>query len=318
MQHIKLLLTLIIFIIGLYLIFYVNSISKKYKFPYLKKIVLYMGLFNVSLLVLIVGMYFKINLHEDFFFNRSQYSQNISSLLFLLFVFLYIYLIINIVSELLDKEIKTRHRLILFSVLFIYFCFELVINIYPEYIKTIKLLHFIYEYVFDNIILIEFIVLIYMLFANRKTQNFNHKKLVNSFSILFLLRYIFMIILLLIILIFTPNSFIQLLFISGFILLINLIPYLWVKIYFLRYMATLHETGNYTALLENIYNTYAISEREKEIIELILTGKTNKEIENILFISINTVKNHIYKIFKKLGINSRHQLIKFLDFKNHS
>jgi DNA-binding NarL/FixJ family response regulator len=54
---------------------------------------------------------------------------------------------------------------------------------------------------------------------------------------------------------------------------------------------------------------FGISMREKEIIELIMQGKTNNDIENTLFISFNTVKNHIYNIYKKTGVNSRTQLL---------
>lgn len=52
-----------------------------------------------------------------------------------------------------------------------------------------------------------------------------------------------------------------------------------------------------------------MSEREMEIINLILSGKSNKEIEEALFISIKTVKSHIYNIYKKAGVKSRYELI---------
>jgi ligand-binding sensor domain-containing protein/DNA-binding CsgD family transcriptional regulator len=57
------------------------------------------------------------------------------------------------------------------------------------------------------------------------------------------------------------------------------------------------------------YDKYDISEREQEIIKFILQGKSNKEIENKLFISLKTVKNHTSNIYKKLGIKNRSQLI---------
>jgi len=52
-----------------------------------------------------------------------------------------------------------------------------------------------------------------------------------------------------------------------------------------------------------------ISNRELEIIRLILRGKSNREIEETLFISLNTVKNHLYNIYQKLNIENRHQLM---------
>ena len=39
---------------------------------------------------------------------------------------------------------------------------------------------------------------------------------------------------------------------------------------------------------------------------------SNKEIEDLLFISYNTVKNHIYNLYRKLGIKSRHELWHFV------
>ena len=53
---------------------------------------------------------------------------------------------------------------------------------------------------------------------------------------------------------------------------------------------------------------FNIKPREKEVIELLVMGKTNKEIEETLFISNHTVKNHIYHIFQKLDVKSRGQL----------
>lgn len=63
------------------------------------------------------------------------------------------------------------------------------------------------------------------------------------------------------------------------------------------------------AELNRIFDRYNVSPREKEIILLILKGKSNKDIEDALFISVKTVNNHIYNIYQKFGVNSRLELL---------
>jgi LuxR family transcriptional regulator of csgAB operon len=48
-----------------------------------------------------------------------------------------------------------------------------------------------------------------------------------------------------------------------------------------------------------------LSPRQVEILSMIAIGKTNKEISEELYISPNTVKNHLYAIFKKINVSNR-------------
>lgn len=53
---------------------------------------------------------------------------------------------------------------------------------------------------------------------------------------------------------------------------------------------------------------YEISPREAEVVLEICKGKSNKEISDSLFISLQTVKDHAHNIFSKTGVKSRVQL----------
>jgi len=48
-----------------------------------------------------------------------------------------------------------------------------------------------------------------------------------------------------------------------------------------------------------------LTDREKEIINLVAQGFTNTEIANELFISFHTVSNYMRSIFQKLSVNNR-------------
>src|SRR5947208_5185932 len=49
----------------------------------------------------------------------------------------------------------------------------------------------------------------------------------------------------------------------------------------------------------------ALTAREEEILKLLATGDSNREIAKRLFISEQTVKNHVASIFRKLQVNDR-------------
>jgi ligand-binding sensor domain-containing protein/DNA-binding CsgD family transcriptional regulator len=68
------------------------------------------------------------------------------------------------------------------------------------------------------------------------------------------------------------------------------------------------------AAMDQYLDRHDVSQREKEIVLLLLKGKSNKEIEDTLFIAMGTVKNHIYSIYQKMGVKNRAQLITL--FKN--
>jgi DNA-binding NarL/FixJ family response regulator len=51
-----------------------------------------------------------------------------------------------------------------------------------------------------------------------------------------------------------------------------------------------------------------LSQREREIIILIAQGYKNKEIAEKMFITEQTVKNHLHKVFEKLGVSDRLEL----------
>ena len=61
----------------------------------------------------------------------------------------------------------------------------------------------------------------------------------------------------------------------------------------------------------------SLTAREREVLQLLVDGASNREIAQFLVLSVNTVKKHVFNICSKLGVQNRAQAIakaRTLDF----
>lgn len=58
---------------------------------------------------------------------------------------------------------------------------------------------------------------------------------------------------------------------------------------------------------EELIEISPLTERELETLELIVSGKSNTEIAEALFVTVGTVKTHVHNILQKLGVDDRTQ-----------
>jgi DNA-binding NarL/FixJ family response regulator len=66
----------------------------------------------------------------------------------------------------------------------------------------------------------------------------------------------------------------------------------------------------FAGLNKDVRNTdYDLSQREKEVLQLLVNGYSYKMIAGELFISIDTVRSHIKKIYEKLHVNSKSEAV---------
>ncbi|MDF1573768.1 MAG: helix-turn-helix transcriptional regulator [Bacteroidales bacterium] len=89
----------------------------------------------------------------------------------------------------------------------------------------------------------------------------------------------------------------------------HLIPILFLNIYLNKFHNMEHELpGDFETRLQAFVGKHEISKRECEVVRLICSGLSNQEISETLFISLQTVKDHIHRIFVKTGVKNRVQL----------
>lgn len=60
---------------------------------------------------------------------------------------------------------------------------------------------------------------------------------------------------------------------------------------------------------QSAFDELGLSKRELEVLQLMATGLSNKELADQLFVSLNTVKTHISRLFEKLEVKRRTQAI---------
>lgn len=56
-------------------------------------------------------------------------------------------------------------------------------------------------------------------------------------------------------------------------------------------------------------NKLILTNREREVFELLVQDKTTKDIAKLLFISEKTVRNHISNVMQKLNVKGRSQAV---------
>lgn len=69
--------------------------------------------------------------------------------------------------------------------------------------------------------------------------------------------------------------------------------------------------------MKNVKGEEILTKREREIVYLVAAGMTNAEISEKLGLSEHTVKNYMFRIFDKIGVSSRVELILYgLNFRD--
>lgn len=78
-------------------------------------------------------------------------------------------------------------------------------------------------------------------------------------------------------------------------------------------LAALRTGTTQAKTVANVIKKYGISERETEVLRLVLVGHSTKEICNRLSITETTTKKHLCSIYSKFNIHSKGELFKILE-----
>jgi DNA-binding CsgD family transcriptional regulator len=300
---------------GLYAIIVIYQLQKKYRLSYLSTYLYFQIFINVFGLYGVVGQVIakKILQRQETALQTTETLGHFFSFLGLPFLILAWYMFIRLGREIIDKKLSLAFNLsYFFTLAFVFLGYGVVVvllNIsdfspeqYAFFSSAVIFLYLVIE------ILVLIISLPQLLIQLKKIKDLNRRKAVQFFAYLYLIVFSASIIVLLYA---TQNSELTavylLVFLSG-----NIAPVLYWKAYLSKHFISpiLQTTG--TLAMKQFLAEHKISKREEEVIQLLCEGKTNKEISDTLFISLQTVKDHVYRIFQKTDVKNRVQLINLI------
>ena len=85
---------------------------------------------------------------------------------------------------------------------------------------------------------------------------------------------------------------------------------LWVNGPQLEFLLETLATAPTTRLIDT-QGAMLLSNREQDVVRWLAEGRTNREIARELRLSENTVKNYLFRIFNKLGLSSRVEVVRY-------
>lgn len=311
-DHIKIFSGILIFLAGAWTAFYAFQKAREDDFPFLRPMAWYTLLFNLVILGLIIARYSELNLPQELQLSRYHFATKLVELAGTLLVTGLIYLMGQIVISLLGRNpprLFVQGTVLFSALLAISYLFKLILI--PEGV-SIRWLEIFHSLIFNNLILLEIPIVMVLLIAGMVWRDHDRRRIIRSLALLLGSRYMLAGVLAALFLTTSMPDLVHFVIGQGTLLYIAIIPFLWLRYFLPVYSESLLRRVDDHSMLNRIYEQYNISPREQEIVRLLLDGKSNKEIKKALFISYHTVKNHIYSIYQKFGINTRYELVHFL------
>jgi len=303
MSHIAIFIFIVAIILGLAGINRCRSFAVNQDNSCIRTISAFILFFNLFLLLNLITLYISVNLSDRIDRQKLTFIWIVLSWinLFITFGLTYYYYRLILQFHEVDAILWIKH---VYKSLFILFaiCYLIAQFAFSAGRDTslFSIMVPLSKYVLFSISLL---ISIWSLLQSSRTTDRKKRSAMSGFGILFIAGFTVLIII-------TATNFKPvILFVSLTGLFINLVILLGIRQFLESFFKIVPQSGNFTVAIEDISLLYNISIREKEVLELIMKGKSNKEIEQVLSISPHTVKNHVYSIFRKVGVYSRGQLV---------
>jgi len=300
LDHLKLLIIGGNLMLGAAMVVYLHQTRHRYRLAPLRPIGVHLVLYNLAVLALFVYKYYELNV-EGSALVFSPAPRHVVLLMIAYGFFMgFSYASLAIYLAFTEQQVSRRLRrwVILASVLLL--AGIPLWLLFPQG-SVGRLVHYHFYENFGVIFLVlELGLMIALPIRAGRLQDPERVRVIRAFSFLYISRYPVIAGLTLL-----PQPFRLMLALAY----PNVVPYLWLRFFMLPHDERVVSREAMKADVERIEGHYGLSPREREILGLILAGKSNRDMEESLFISYHTVKNHVSNIYRKLGVKTRFELL---------
>lgn len=309
--HLEIFFCIFTLMLGSWVVYDTFRLSRTTSQAFLKPIALFILFYNLSIFMRLVSQYTCANiLASCFIFNASIYSKVLAPFAFMINIGMTASMGAAVLA-LLGKRLSPKWKRWIITVIAVTIGSYTTRIFLSSHLNLLPWLPLFNQYIYLAVVFVAYAFLVYLLIGVRAERNPERTGLVRVFAVFYLCAYSSLI------LSFLFRPVLQYFFVVVVHLLFNLFLIFWLRHSFFPYHAHSISSMATRGVLDGFFKKHSISKREKEIAELILQGKSNKDIEHQLFISPHTVKNHIYNLYQKTGVKSRGQLVSRMLESNH-
>jgi DNA-binding CsgD family transcriptional regulator len=314
MAHLGFILIILSFSVGMISITFSILLSKKHSLLYLR---FHNSLFVLLNLVIFVGLlfnYLQLNLVPRFSRGTARITAGIYHFVLSLATVFILYYFLALIRLLLRKEWSRRNKTLLFGyfsllILAQGFCF-----LGKAFIGDLPVYMIFFLSIFASFFILCLIAAGRLAQETKKQIRPDQKKLIQELS--FFLFFVFGSVLVLNIfeILGSLSQASYLVMMPGLVIIVNLAALARLKNFITMMFPSETSPVGSSPTWRSLCEELAITPREEQIIQLICGGMSNKEIEEKLFLSHNTIKEYVYRIYKKTGVKNRVQLANFFMF----
>jgi DNA-binding CsgD family transcriptional regulator len=308
MTHVNIFLFIFSLLLGAAAVVRVFQSYKKYLHKYLQSWGYHLIFVNVVILLSLINNYIFTNLLSRFMSCAALWVECGYRVTASIAGFGWGYTIILVCRQLLQKGVSMTFKKIYWGVSIVLVMVHMaaaVITIANKDVLPVLLIDAFFT------LIVEMILggtMIYILSGAGQLKETGKQKAVRVFAVLYLIPVSLVLGVSLLHVLANLSNNVLLIFVSIYLFIIYGMSILYLKRFMEIYHGRLEVLTPNKERREALYKKYNISKREQEIIALVCEGKTNKQIEDQLFISLQTVKDHITRIYRKTGAGNRVQL----------